>query len=116
MARGQVTGRKSMVNATTRKPQPPSADPGAGAPKGHNEPQSSAIAPKPPIRGPPLAMSIAEFCAAHRISEDLFFKMRRQGWGPVVMRVGARRLISVEAAAEWRKSRESNGSRLSEIR
>jgi hypothetical protein len=55
---------------------------------------------------PPLAMSIREFCAAHRISEDMFFKMRREGWGPVVMRVGTRTLISVEAAAEWRKARE----------
>ena len=57
-------------------------------------------------RGPPLAMSIREFCTAHRISEDMFFKMRRQGWGPAVMRVGARTLISIEAAAEWRKARE----------
>jgi len=52
-------------------------------------------------------MSIREFCTAHRISEDLFFKMRRQGWGPVVMRVGSRTLISVEAAAAWRKAREA---------
>jgi rhodanese-related sulfurtransferase len=29
-----------------------------------------------PIRG--LAMSIREFCTAHSISEDMFFKMRRQ--------------------------------------
>jgi hypothetical protein len=60
----------------------------------------------PPFRGPALAMSIREFCTAHRISEDMFFKMRRQGWGPAVMRVGTRTLISIEAAAEWRKARE----------
>jgi hypothetical protein len=51
-------------------------------------------------------MSIREFCTAHRISEDMFFKMRRQGWGPAVMRVGTRTLISIEAASEWRKARE----------
>ena len=108
MARGEVTGRKPLVTAdpTKRKPGPPSADPGAVEPMAHSEPQWSACATKPPIRGPPLAMSIREFCTAHRISEDMFFKMRRQGWGPAVMRVGTRTLISIEAAAEWRKARE----------
>jgi hypothetical protein len=60
----------------------------------------------PLIRGPPLAMSIREFCAAHRISEDMFYKMRREKWGPTVMHVGSRTLISIEAAAEWRRQRE----------
>jgi hypothetical protein len=108
MARGEVTGRKPMQTAdpVKRKPGPPSADSGAVEPKARNEPQGSAIATKPPIRGLPLAMSIREFCTAPRISEDMFFKMRRQGWGPAVMRVGTRTLISVEAAAEWRKARE----------
>ena len=108
MARGEVTGRKPVVTAdpTKRKPGPPIADPGAVEPAAHIEPQRSASATKPPIRGPPLAMSIREFCTAHRISEDMFFKMRRQGWGPTVMRVGTRTLISIEAAAEWRKARE----------
>ena len=68
MARGEVTGRKPMVTAdpTKRKPGPPSADPGAVEPMAHSEPQRSASATKPPIRGPPLAMSIREFCAAAR--------------------------------------------------
>jgi hypothetical protein len=52
-------------------------------------------------------MSIHAFCVRHDISEDLFFKMQREGWGPRVMRVGTRRLISQEAAAEWRKAREA---------
>jgi hypothetical protein len=57
--------------------------------------------------GPPLAMSIREFCAQHGgISEDLFFKMRREGWGPRTMKVGSRTLISHESAAAWRKARE----------
>ena len=108
MARGEVTSSKPTATAdpTKRKPKPPSANPGAAEPTAVKETQRSAVATKPPIRGPPLAMSIAEFCAAHRISEDMFFKMRRQGWGPVVMRVGTRTLISVEAAAAWRQARE----------
>jgi hypothetical protein len=44
-------------------------------------------------------MSIHAFCVRHDISEDLFFKMQREGWGPRVMRVGTRRVISQEAAA-----------------
>jgi len=57
----------------------------------------------------PLACySIRQFCAAHDISEDMFFKIQRQGFAPKTMRVGARTLISIEAAAEWRHERESH--------
>ena len=85
MARAEVTGRKPMVTAD-RGPKyrrkPPSADPNA------------------------LAMSIKEFCRLHGISEDMYFKMRREGWGPRTMKVGSRTLISHESAAAWRKARE----------
>jgi hypothetical protein len=107
MARGKITGGKPMqtADATKRKP---SADPGAVEPMAHDDPQRQwcTIATKLLIRGQPLAMSIKQFCTLHGISEDMFFKMRRQGWGPAVMRVGTRTLISIEAAAEWRKARE----------
>jgi hypothetical protein len=53
------------------------------------------------------AFSIREFCAAHRISQSMYFKMRAMGLGPREMAVGSRRLISHEAAAEWRKAREA---------
>jgi hypothetical protein len=52
------------------------------------------------------AYSIAQFCQAHGISIDLYFKMQRQGLGPKTMKAGSRTLISVEAAAEWRRVRE----------
>ena len=54
----------------------------------------------------PTCYSIRNFCIAHSISEDMFFKLQRQGLAPRTMRVGARTLISVEAAAEWRRERE----------
>src|SRR5262249_57344238 len=54
-----------------------------------------------------LAMSIAEFCRLHGISEDMFYKMKRDGWGPATMKVGSRTLISVESAAAWRREREA---------
>jgi len=54
-----------------------------------------------------LAMSIREFCRLHGISEDQFYKMKREGWGPTTMKVGSRTLISLEAAAAWRAEREA---------
>ena len=52
-------------------------------------------------------MSLRRFCATHGpISIDSYYKMARQGWGPATMRVGGRTLISIEAAAAWRRERE----------
>jgi len=63
---------------------------------------------KPPVqRGPPAAFSIADFCAAHAISEAMYFKIKAAGQGPAEMIVGRRRLISAEAAAAWRRAREA---------
>jgi predicted DNA-binding transcriptional regulator AlpA len=56
----------------------------------------------PPLPTPRLALSIPEFCKAHGISEGFFYKLKKQGEGPREMKVGARTLISFEAAAEWR--------------
>jgi hypothetical protein len=53
------------------------------------------------------AFSISEFCDAHGISRGMFYKLARQGIGPRTMRVGTRTLVSVEAAAEWRRTREA---------
>jgi hypothetical protein len=52
------------------------------------------------------AFSVAEFCARHRISTQMFYKLRSQGLMPLTFRVGTRVLISSEAAAAWRRSRE----------
>ena len=60
----------------------------------------------PPPPTPRLALSIPEFCKAHGISEGFFYKLKKQGEGPREMKVGARTLISFEAAAEWRRERE----------
>ena len=84
MARPEVTGKK-----TTQKADPP---------KYRRKPHSM----DPNL----LAMSTKAFCALHAIREDQFYKMQREKWGPVVMHVGSRTLISHEAAAEWRRSRE----------
>ena len=53
------------------------------------------------------AFTIAEFGRAYRISQSMYFKQRALGLGPREMVVGTRKLISQEAAAEWRKAREA---------
>jgi hypothetical protein len=53
------------------------------------------------------AYSIHEFCERHRISLQLYYKLRQKRLTPVEFRVGTRVLISKEAAAEWRREREA---------
>ena len=53
------------------------------------------------------AYSVDEFCARHRISPQLFYKLKPQGLMPATFRVGTRVLISREAAAAWRREREN---------
>jgi hypothetical protein len=50
------------------------------------------------------AFTVNEFCARHRISVQLFYKNRKLM--PRTFNVGARVLISKEAAAAWRRERE----------
>jgi len=111
MARAEVTGCKPRVTAdrAKRRPDPPRADADAVEPTPHRERESSTRDERPSIRGPPVpaaAYSIREFCAAHRLSESMYFKLRNQGLGPDEMEVGRRRLISYEAASVWRRERE----------
>ena len=118
MARGEITGKKPAQTGDEAKRQagpPKKTDPKAIEPIGHSEPDSSISVKVPPIRGPPLAMSIRVFCALHGISEDMFFKMKREWWGPATMKVGSRTLISHEAAEKWRREREAARSESSPI-
>jgi hypothetical protein len=61
----------------------------------------------PFANAPRLAFSIHEFCALHRISRGYFYKLLRIGLAPRVMTVGGRKLISHEAATDWRREREA---------
>ena len=58
------------------------------------------------------AFTVNEFCARHRISVQLFYKLKPQGLMPVTFNVGTRVLISREAAAAWRLARETEARRL----
>lgn len=52
------------------------------------------------------AFTIDEFCSAHGFSRAHYFNLQHRGEGPRIMRVGHRKLISREAAADWRRERE----------
>jgi hypothetical protein len=107
---GEVTGRRPRVSADRVKHAsgPPTKNEITATP--HGEPKAMRGKKPPPIRGPPMAVmaySIREFCEIHRISMDTYFRMQRLGFGPKVMKVGSRTLISAESAAQWRRARET---------
>ena len=52
------------------------------------------------------AYSVEAFARAHSLSVAMFYKLRAQGLAPACFKVGARTLISREAAARWRAERE----------
>ena len=56
---------------------------------------------------PHACFTINEFCQAHRISRSHFYDLTRRGQGPTIMKAGYATLISIEAAAEWRRRMES---------
>jgi hypothetical protein len=55
----------------------------------------------------PKAYTIPEFCRAYRLSESMYYKIRAAGLGPREMRALSKVTISVEAASDWRRERES---------
>lgn len=58
------------------------------------------------------AYSIQEFCAAHGgIARTAFYEMMKNGHGPRTFKVGRRTLISLEAAADWRRSMEAENAK-----
>jgi predicted DNA-binding transcriptional regulator AlpA len=56
------------------------------------------------------AFSIDEFCTEHNISRATYYNLIKVGKAPQQMKVGARRLISIEAAAAWRRQMEAEAA------
>ena len=94
MARPDITGRK--VEETTVESKKKGKSKGKSTRKRH---------PLPPRREGD-AYTIPEFCAANRISESMYHKLKSLGLGPREMDVGRRRIITPEANAEWQAARE----------
>jgi hypothetical protein len=56
------------------------------------------------------AYTINEFCLAHRLCRAQLYRLWKVGCGPRYIRNGVRRIITVEAAAEWRRDREAESN------
>jgi hypothetical protein len=108
MARPEVTGKAPLTT-------PDEIDCPAGPPDGprlearaHDVAGTGISSVRPPIRGPPaLVFTIETFCRDHHISKAFFHKLRNEGRGPRLTRIGSRVLITAEAAAAWRAAREA---------
>jgi predicted DNA-binding transcriptional regulator AlpA len=71
------------------------------------KPKRRTARDEPVAPTPQLALTILQFCSAHGISEGFFYKLKKQKKGPREMKLGARTLITLEAAAAWRAKREA---------
>jgi hypothetical protein len=80
-------------------------DPSVTGRRARGEAASAEVKPFE-VQGPPPVYTVSEFCHQHQISVGMYYKLRAAGLAPREMRVGRRRFISVEAAAEWRRARE----------
>jgi hypothetical protein len=62
-----------------------------------------AAADVPAIVMAPVVFTVAEFCAAHKISRSKLYELWRSGIGPRAVKIGSKNLITAEAACEWRR-------------
>jgi hypothetical protein len=60
--------------------------------------------PRPPD---PCAFTVSEFCDRHRVSRSWLYEEWRAGRGPKFKNIGVKRIITNEAAAEWRNADQS---------
>jgi hypothetical protein len=54
------------------------------------------------------AYTVAEFCAAMRISKAQYYQMKKDHKGPAEAHAGGRVIISMEAADQWLEDREAD--------
>jgi hypothetical protein len=47
--------------------------------------------------------TVEQFCDDHQISPAFYYKLRKQGRGPVEIKLGSLTRISPESAAAWRR-------------
>ena len=55
---------------------------------------------------PRVAYTIAEFCASHRLSLSMYYKLKKAGNGPRESHTGSKVIISLVNAAAWLKQIE----------
>jgi predicted DNA-binding transcriptional regulator AlpA len=55
-------------------------------------------------------LSVPEFCRSHGIARSHFYQLLKEGRGPRIIKLGRRTLISIEAAAAWRRALEAGSA------
>jgi hypothetical protein len=58
-------------------------------------------------RRPGDVHTIASFCQSNAISPSLYYKLRREGRGPVEIEIADRIVITEQAEAAWRAERQA---------
>ena len=58
-----------------------------------------------------LCFTVLEFCTAHRVSRSWIYQEWKAGRGPRFKRVGRKKIITDEAAADWRNEDAEAGPR-----
>jgi hypothetical protein len=53
------------------------------------------------------AYTVSEFCDTHRISRSKLYQLWAIGAGPRFIQVGTKKIITVEAASDWRRDGEA---------
>lgn len=122
MARGE-TGQKPRVTTDRVKRSGPPIPNEIGATP-HAEPKAAQRAMTPPIRGPPVeptpeaepkkrrkprptapvelkAYTIPQFCEAYNISIWTYYRIAKEGTGPVISKIGDKTLIDIADAKAW---------------
>jgi predicted DNA-binding transcriptional regulator AlpA len=56
--------------------------------------------------------TVLEFCRMHQISKAMFYKLRKVGNAPNIIKIGRLTRISDESIGQWRKIMESKCSRI----
>lgn len=55
--------------------------------------------------------TLREWCELEKVSRDTFYRLRRQGTAPAIMRVRSKILITHAAALAWREARIAEAAR-----
>jgi hypothetical protein len=59
----------------------------------------------------PHAFTLSEFCVAHRIGLNTYYRLRKTGKGPEEVRIGTKVLVTKESAARWRAALDAEAKK-----
>jgi hypothetical protein len=95
-----VNGNGEQPMSRSTKPTKPKTQPTTKKPE-KTEPRKYKNAEEQAPDVPHVAYTIPEFCAAHRLSLSMYYKLRTANAGPRESHAGNKNLITFENAAAW---------------